>query len=612
MKFHIMRNAWFAITLAIILSVFPVLGLSTDAMAQDEPLVIGSITPMTGKFFTGLWGMNTADIDVRMLLHGYATVTELTDQRLILDTSAVERLEVTTDEAGNRRHLFKIRKDLHFSDGTPIRAQEYAFSVLLQFSPLIRELGGVPVNADYLVGGTAYQQGKANALLGLRLMDEYTFSLTVREEYYPYYYELAYVDVIPYPLHSIAPGCAVVDNGQGAYVQGPFDVELLRRTILDEQTGYLSHPGVVSGPYRLDSYNSETHTAAFSVNPYFRGDINGQISTISRLVFRPIRPEEIIPALQSGEVHLVNKVSAREPRDEAKAIPGIVSSEYARQGLGFIAFLTEQPVVHDVLVRRAIAHCIDKQALVANFMGAYGETMDGYYGLGQWMYQRTRAAATWTNYPYDPAAAAALFDAAGYTLSADGTPFAAGTDGQRYARATDGSLRPLTLRMAITQQHAASESLVAQMGEALRHAGATLVVERLTLPQLMRVYYAQTDRNYDMLFLASNFYDLFDPYYTFHTDPVYRGVLNTTFIQDEALMLAALRMRETPSGDLDAYLVRWRDFQREFTRALPMIPLYSNTYADLHTRRLSDYQAQAHASFAGALLAAKFTAAPQP
>ncbi len=115
-----------------------------------------------------------------------------------------------------------------------------------------------------------------------------------------------------------------------------------------------------------------------------------------------------------------------------------------------------------------------------------------------------------------------------------------------------------------------------------------------------------------MLFLASNFYDLFDPYYTFHTDLAYRGVLNTTFIQDEALMLAALRMRETPSGDLDAYLARWRDFQREFTRALPMIPLYSNTYADLHTRRLSDYHAQAHASFAGALLAAKFAAATQP
>ena len=91
----------------------------------------------------------------------------------------------------------------------------------------------------------------------------------------------------------------------------------------------------------------------------------------------------------------------------------------------------------------------------------------------------------------------------------------------------------------------------------------------------MQVYYAQSDRAYDMLYLASNFYELFDPYYIFHTAPEYHGVLNATFIQDEALMLAAKKMRETPSDQKDAYYEKWIAFQQAFTQALPMIPLYA-------------------------------------
>ena len=41
------------------------------AMAAGNQLVVGSTTAMSGAFFTDLFGSNTADIDVRALLHGY-------------------------------------------------------------------------------------------------------------------------------------------------------------------------------------------------------------------------------------------------------------------------------------------------------------------------------------------------------------------------------------------------------------------------------------------------------------------------------------------------------------------------------------------------------------
>jgi len=57
--------------LAMILSLMMVLSGMALANASEDALVVGSTTRMSGDFFAGLWSSNTADIDVRALLHGY-------------------------------------------------------------------------------------------------------------------------------------------------------------------------------------------------------------------------------------------------------------------------------------------------------------------------------------------------------------------------------------------------------------------------------------------------------------------------------------------------------------------------------------------------------------
>ena len=53
--------------------------MCVPAMAEqpaEEPveITVGSTNQLSGFFFTDMWGNNTADIDVRALLHGYSTV----------------------------------------------------------------------------------------------------------------------------------------------------------------------------------------------------------------------------------------------------------------------------------------------------------------------------------------------------------------------------------------------------------------------------------------------------------------------------------------------------------------------------------------------------------
>ena len=122
--------------------------------------------------------------------------------------------------AGDSEYTFTINNNLRFSDGSAVSAKDYVFSLLLEASPLIREIGGSNIKLEHLVGSNEYAEGKTPYFSGVRLLDHRRFSLTVSKDYIPYYYDLTFVHVLPYPARVLAPGCEVKDDGMGAYVEG--------------------------------------------------------------------------------------------------------------------------------------------------------------------------------------------------------------------------------------------------------------------------------------------------------------------------------------------------------------------------------------------------------
>ena len=104
-----------------------------------EELVVGNPTPMDGKFFTGMWGNSTTDIDVRTLVNSYYLTIWSYDTGIFeANPVAVEgAVVVVNDEEGYRKYVFQIADDLYYSDGTKITAWDYAFSVLFQAAPEI-------------------------------------------------------------------------------------------------------------------------------------------------------------------------------------------------------------------------------------------------------------------------------------------------------------------------------------------------------------------------------------------------------------------------------------------------------------------------------------------
>ena len=96
-----MNKRFVSLLLALALFLMCVPAMAEQSAAEQpaaEPveITVGSTNQMSGFFFTDMWGNNTADIDVRALLHAYSTVAISRNGTYEIDTTDV-------NEASSRR-----------------------------------------------------------------------------------------------------------------------------------------------------------------------------------------------------------------------------------------------------------------------------------------------------------------------------------------------------------------------------------------------------------------------------------------------------------------------------------------------------------------------------
>ncbi len=593
-----------------------------------DKLTVGNPTPMRGEFFTSFWGNSTSDIDVRDLLHGYNLIFWDGEEGMFReDPSVVRGIVAVESDEGDRSFTLILQDDLKYSDGTTINAWDYAFSFLFSISPEVAEIGGTPRRMEQFVGYDEYTAGTAKALSGIRVVADNTIVITIRHEYLPFFYEMGLLSCNPYPISVIAPGVTVRDDGDGIYlanadetVQEPvYTAELLKKTILDPENGYLSHPSVVSGPYTLTSWDGVT--AEFAINPYYKGNRNGEQPTIPTLYYTQSSNETQIEDLVAGKFDLLNKVTRQDNiMDGVSRIndENISFTTYPRIGLSYISFACEKNTVSSEAVRQAIAWCLNREQLVEEYTGNYGLLVDGYYGIGQWMYglvmgttappidppenENDRAAMeeyneamaafqeltldNLTSYTVDTEKAAELLDQDGWTINDEGL------------REKDGVV--LDLKMIYPAGNNISEYLDKNFLRNLEQVGIRLTVEEVPMNELLSRWYQQEERDEDMIYLASNFDLIFDPSAYFSAD----GTWAYTSLADDILYAEALAMRNTEPGDVLTYVQHWVAFQERFNQILPMIPIYSNIYFDFYTSYLQNYNIDKNATWGEAIVPA--------
>ena len=611
-----------------------------------EHLTVAVTTPLNGNFFTDMWGNVTSDIDVRSMIHGYNLVEWSIEEGMFrLNPSVISGTAITREEDMDLVFVLALYDDLTYSDGTPITAWDYAFSMLLSVAPEMKEIGAKVKTPEYIKGYREYAAGETSVFTGIKVLGDDMLSITIDAAYLPFFYELGLLDCVPYPISVIAPGVKVADDGEGVYLTNAdpektepvFTAELLRGTILDGETGYRTHPSVVSGPYVLTSYGEGT--AEFEINPKYKGDSRGRKPMIQRVTVVSPAAEEQIPGIAEGSITLLSKASDAENVAAGLALTRdnemLTNTQYPRIGLSFIGFNTERAPMDDLRVRKAIAYATDRNAIITEAVGGYGLRSDGFYGLGQWMFQILNGtlgfpveepeegadAQAWKDYEdeiaewekvtldglqiydYDPQAAARLLDEAGWNLNENGGRYDPEKDAVR-CRQTENGPVPLKLTLAYGQDSAAGTALEILLKQNLADVGIQVEVSTLPAKTLMEQYYRQAEPEYDMLFLATNFDELYDPSEYFVTTEEGKHVWQAFGLEDEELWEKTVDMRRTEPGDVLSYVIKWVEFQKAFTEKLPALPVYSNVYFDFYPRVLHDYTITANVSWPQAILGA--------
>ena len=617
------------IVLAAALAVSGLAGGASYAEEAEESyshLTVASTTPLTGRFFSDQWGNGAADLDVRSLIHGYNLIKwNAVEGMFETDASVVSGSAVSKNSQGDQSFHISLYQDLEFSDGSRVTAKNYVFSILLGLSPQMKELGADVTHYSCIKGAGDYSEGKTDVLTGVKITSEYEFTITIDHEQLPFFYELGLLDVVPYPIPEIAPGYQVDDKGEGAcfineetgQIEAPA-ASLLEETLLNEETGYASHPSVVSGPYLLDSYDGET--AQFTMNKRFKGNSDGVKPAIETISFGNVTNDVMIDLLTEGQIDLVNRVSDHEALQAgvaASAAGGDISmSSYPRSGLSFISFCANKnEALESEAVRQAFAWCLDREGLTKAYEERYGVSVSGWYGIGQWMYTREKEfVRELPTYEAEEAEsiseAEALLEADGWTLNKDGNEYVPGQDEIRCKKGEDGTIMPLEFTLACPENTRIQGLLDTYLAEKLAKAGIVLKTEAVDGVKLLNMYSDAEKNEYDLLYLATNFSVVFDPCDLFIETEEGTHEWSSTGIGTEKLYEYALAMRRCEPGDMETYQSRWRDFQTRFCQVLPALPVYSNVYFDFYTSKLQNYDPALTTSWAQAVSQAYLSDAP--
>lgn len=250
-------------------------------------------------------------------------------------------------------------------------------------------------------------------------------------------------------------------------VLAPQGFPILPRHLLERQHDFnkiaFNALPVGGGPYVVDRWNRGDRVEMHANPYYFRGT-----PKIAHLTVRFIPdPQSGINLLRTHEIggYFDEQDYANYPI--LRSITGYKVTSSPINGVGAIIFNTADPVTSDPAVRHALAMAIDIPRLIATTYRGAISTQAAGRGLFIWAYD----PKAYPDIPFDPAAARALLDRAGWRLGPDGV------------RSRDG--KPLELLLIIQAGTPGDAVIGNSVVQAERAIGARVTLKAFNITQFV-------------------------------------------------------------------------------------------------------------------------------
>ena len=374
---------------------------------EDNSIIMGNTTDLSGKFrYAAFGGTNpgAADLDVQNLSTGLETVATTKEGGFEWNPTVVKSHEETMNEDGTRTYTVTIYDDLKLSDGTPVTVKNYVVFPMVFSSPVGVAAAGKDHQAGMTLEGfktfNTYDGTEGSGtkeLAGLRMIDDYTYSITVAADYANYFYAISYAGLSAYDVSLWIGDADVKDDGNGVYFTDDFYAKegdkyvMADHIVTASQNTDTTYP--YSGPYVVKSYDSADKSAVLELNPNFKGNYEGVKPAIAKVVYKKkIVSSTQLEDLKAGTLDVIAGITGGDETNEALALADgsdgkYVYTHYSRAGYGKLGFRADYGPAQFTEVRQAIAYCMDRAKFAKDFTGGYGGVVDGPYYSGSWMYK---------------------------------------------------------------------------------------------------------------------------------------------------------------------------------------------------------------------------------
>lgn len=576
------------LVLATVLVAASLAGCTSGGGKASGTLIVG--TPaISGDFIDG-FGNSSYDRFVKVLTNGYnATYAVTPEGEYVLNETVVKDLQTSVDGAGNKTYTFEIHNDLKWNNGDTITAEDYVFTVLWYASPYWVAAGAGTSAGQGLIGYNAYNKDDVDRFAGVKLIDEFKFSLTIDAEELPYFYEVTYVTFGPIYKAGWASASEIDSNADGAKIVSTDPLTTMN--MYAQRVGQTERfaPTVTAGPYKFVSF--ENNAVTLKINEHFKGNYEGKTPKLDTIIIRYINQTTDVDQCINGEVDAVTGVIEGAKIEKAMTADTTDVNYYPRNGFGGIFIHTDYAPVSEPNVRHALAFLMDRNEIIQHVLGGYGSVTNGHYGLAQWMYQEKKAEIdALPNFVLNISKANELLDATEWKFEADGKTAFTPT-GTNFRHNSKGER--LIIEHLGTEDNEVTDAIEAQLMANTPGAGIDWRVTRSDFAQLLDHYYnghsKGADRKYHTFNLATGFTAAFDPYYSFHSDYLDIPRYNNEKVNDPELDELIIRMRSLDPTQTTEYANIWVEYQIRWNQLLPVIPLYSNQYYDVFRKEVKGF-----------------------
>lgn len=463
-----------------------------------------------------------------------------TTSDLSFEPDLAESWQVSDDQ---RTITFTLREGLVWHDGEPLTAQDVAFTFSAMAHPQYD--GGRFAEISVLEGAEAVRSGEADAVAGIEVIDDTTIAFTTTEPFAPFLPVIAGVFILP------------------EHVYGEVPFERWQQDVTNREP-------LGAGPFEFVQYRPNELVEVRANEAYHAGR-----PCLDRIIVRFGDQNTMLAALLSGEVDVaqvpIASVASVEGQENIELnVVDSLSFQYLGTNL-------RHPALAEEAVRRAMAHAINRQAIVDGLLRGYGTTLDSVFPPNHWSYPDDIESIQ-----YDPELAEQLLDEAGWVREGE-------------VRRKDGETLSFTLYYPTGNQIRERSAPIIQAN--FRAVGIGLELQAMDFPTLV-THLLPADEQGNPRQVRVGDFDLFllgygitrDPNeylsYFIESDMPPNGYNFTGYTEPQG---GELLLQGRVTLDQEERAEVYREFARLMRQELPWIPLYQQQDLYAHNTRLNGF-----------------------